>query len=78
MDVVREVEEFNMNLKKRGLLKVQLYFWLGFLNYKKKNNLPEAFRYLEEFINKSTPEMETLVQKANSYLGEIRREMGIQ
>lgn len=77
MDVVREVEEFNINLKERGLLKVQLYFWLGFLNYKKKSNLPEAFKYLEEFTKKSTPEMDVLVQRANSYLAEIQREIGI-
>jgi tetratricopeptide (TPR) repeat protein len=76
---IAEIEIFNLNLlKDTNLNKPQLYFWLGYVNYKKKNNLPKSLEYFEEFEKKSTPQMLILKQKSGPYLGEIRKAMEIK
>ncbi len=76
---IAEVEMFNINLLKEPMLnKPQLYFWLGFINYKKKNNLPESLRYFEEFERKIISPIPQLTNKSSSYIRDIKREMGIQ
>ncbi len=77
MVTVLEVEEFNLGLLRSGKFKIQLYFWLGFLNYKKKNNLPKALEYLEEFERLSTLEMSSLRHKSVPYLVEIKKQISI-
>jgi tetratricopeptide (TPR) repeat protein len=72
-----EVEDFNLKLLKQGKFKGQLYFWLGFLNYKKKNNLPQSLEYFEKFENECTADMILLKQKSTPWLRDIRRDMGI-
>jgi hypothetical protein len=76
---IAEVEAFNLDLlKDTNINKPQLYFWLGYINYKKKNNLPKSLEYFEEFEKKSTSAMTTLKQKSSPYLREIRKTMGIK
>lgn len=76
---IAEVEAFNLDLlKDTNINKPQLYFWLGYINYKKKNNLPKSLEYFEEFEKKSTSAMATLKQKSSPYLREIRKTMGIK
>lgn len=70
-----EVEQFNLKLLKEGKFKPQLYFWLGFINYKKTNNLPKSLEYLEEFEKKCTDEMLPLKNKSTPYLREIKKMM---
>ena len=66
---IAEVEEFNLTLLKDvNLNKPQLYFWLGYINYKKKNNLPKSLEYFEKFEEKNTPAMVLLTQKSSPYL----------
>lgn len=75
---IAEVEAFNLDLlKDANINKPQLYFWLGYINYKKKNNLPESLKYFEEFEKRSTAAMATLKQKSSPYLREIKKAMGI-
>ncbi len=75
---IAEVEKFNHDLlSDANNNKPQLYFWLGYINYKKKNNLPESLKYFEEFEKKSTSAMAVLIQKSSAYLQEIRKTMEI-
>lgn len=75
---IMEVEEFNQSLlKNQTLNKPQLYFWLGFLNYKKKNNLPESLKYFEEFEKSVIVPIPLLQQKSSAYLKDIKRDMNI-
>lgn len=74
---LEEVEQFNLDILKEKNVP-QLYFWLGFLNYKKIANLPKALDYFEKFINGThTKSMEYLVEKAKSFLISIRKEMDL-
>lgn len=52
-------------------------FILGFIMYKKLDNLPQAFQYFEKFIADSSkvPEFARLVQVTESYLSDIKKEM---
>lgn len=75
-NTIFEVERFNLDLlNDPGLNKPQLYFWLGYINYKKKKNLPLALEYFEKFEKLSIDKTALLKQKSNSYLVEIRRAM---
>jgi len=74
---VIEVEDFTINFLKNKDIP-QLYFWLGYLNYKKKNNLPRSLEYFEIFMKKSDQSMEFLKRKVISYLVEIKDQMNIK
>ncbi len=75
---ITEVEAFNIGLLKDSALnKPQLYFWLGFLNYRKKNNLPESLKYFEEFEKKLITPIPLLTNKSSPYIIDIKKEMGI-
>ncbi len=76
-NTLREVFEFNEALIKNGTAKPEIYFWLGFLHYKKKNNIPQALYYLEEFEKQADGTMKSLVDVAKGYLVEIRQQIGI-
>ncbi|MBU4478202.1 MAG: hypothetical protein KKH34_03835 [Candidatus Omnitrophica bacterium] len=73
---LKEVEGFNLEAIKDNPAKVQLYYWIGFLNYKKENNLPKALEYLEEFEKKASGSMHMLLQRSQIYIKEIKRIMG--
>ena len=76
-DAVRQAVEFNEGLLKEERFKDQLYFWLGFLKYKKENNLPRGLQYLDEFLTKATQDMAVLAEQANTYVSEIKIQMDI-
>ncbi len=75
---IDDVESFNLKLLASNHFKPQLYFWLGFINYKKKKNLPEALKYFEGFKDHITQDMVLLKERANMYLGEIKQELEIK
>jgi tetratricopeptide (TPR) repeat protein len=75
---IDEVENFNLKLLEKYEDKVQLYFWLGYINYIKKRNSPMAYKYFLEFEQKSSMSMSVLKQKSNVYLAQIKSEMKIK
>lgn len=73
---IDEVEKFNLDLLENNKGKPQLYFWIGYLNYKKKLNFPNALKYFESFVKIADKEsMNILIQKSNSYIVEIKNLM---
>ena len=74
---LNEVEEFNLNILK-NVNKQQLYFWIGYLNYKKKNNSQKALEYFENFIKIADKnKMSFLIKKAETFLSEIKKTIEI-
>lgn len=74
---LQEVLEFNKRLIDSGDTKPEIYFWVGFLYYKKINNLPQALHYLEEFERRADGTMKSLVDVTKVYLAEIKQQMEI-
>ncbi|MEK7589054.1 MAG: hypothetical protein AAB479_00290 [Patescibacteria group bacterium] len=72
---VAEVICFNENLLKTHD-KPQLYYWLGFVSYVKAKNLSTADKYFQQFIDKATDPMQDLKTRAESYLSNIKKEIG--
>jgi len=75
---VEEVEDFTLKLLKDHPQKVQLYFWLGFINLIKKKNLPLAYEYFNKFEEKADQTMNLLKEKSNVYLSQIKIEMKLK
>lgn len=75
---IREVEDFNLQLLRDYPQKVQLYFWLGFINFIKKKNLPLAYDYFTKLEEKADQSMDLLVQKSNVYLSQIKSQMKLK
>ena len=73
-DISRQVTEFNEKLLQTITDKPVLYFWLGFNYYFKQENLPFALQNFETFIQKADDSMILLIQKASSWLVDIKRE----
>ncbi len=73
-----EVRIFNLNILSNNEAKAQLYFWIGFLSYFKRNNLVDALQDLENFERLSDNTMNELRQKSSAYLLEIKRKMNIK
>ena len=73
-----EVRIFNLNILSNNEAKAQLYFWIGFLSYFKRNNLVDALQDLENFERLSDGTMNELKQKSSAYLLEIKRKMNIR
>lgn len=73
-----EVRIFNLNLLSDNESKAQLYFWIGFLSYFKRNNLVDALQDLENFERLANSSMNELRQKSSAYLLEIKRKMNIK
>ena len=65
----------------QGLLKnkkwIPALFILGFIMYKKLDNLPQSLQYFEKFIEESQKisEFVSLIRVTQSYLSDIKREM---
>jgi hypothetical protein len=72
-----EVRKFNLNLLTDVAPKAQLYFWIGFLSYFKRNNLGDALQDFEYFENIASTNMDILKQKSTVYLREIKQQMKI-
>ncbi|MFA7302796.1 MAG: hypothetical protein WC030_03550 [Candidatus Paceibacterota bacterium] len=75
--IIKQSQDFNIALIEQKKFKSQLYFWLGFLSYKKTRNFPEALGYFEKFIVQATSDMDLLLPKASSYLAEVKSVMGV-
>ena len=56
---------------------LQCYFIIGLLYLKKECNYPLALEYLEKFVKevKGVPKYEFLLEKANSYLEDIKQKI---
>jgi tetratricopeptide (TPR) repeat protein len=72
---VQEVIKFNENLLTK-FDKPQLYYWIGFVSIVKNKNLSLADRYFQNFIEKSNGEITELKTRAESYLSNIKKEIG--
>lgn len=75
---LNEVRTFNLSLLSGNESKAQLYFWIGFLSYFKRNNLVDALQDLENFERLADNTMNELRQKSSAYLLEIKRKMNIK
>ena len=75
---LEEVRKFNLNLLSDTNPKTQLYFWMGFLSYFKRNNLGDALQDFENFDRLASSNMNLLKQKSDPYLREIKQKMGIR
>lgn len=58
---------------------IQSYFIIGFLKYKKSNNYPEAYDYLNTFITKSNHDTKYfwLTIKAKNLIIELKKKMDL-
>jgi len=74
---VQEVIKFNENLLKK-YTKPQLYYWLGFVSYVKHNNPSLADTYFQKFVETADDSMKDLTTRAQSYLANIKKEIGYQ
>jgi len=74
---LKEVFIFNEKILKNNPEKIQLYFILGYLKYKKDSNYPEAYDYFEKFLSKANNKHDFLIEKAKSYKAELEQEMKI-
>jgi len=68
---------FNEKILKSNPEKIQLYFILGYLKYKKDSNYPEAYDYFEIFLSKANNKYDFLIEKAKSYKAELEQKMKI-
>ncbi|PIR66899.1 MAG: hypothetical protein COU51_01425 [Parcubacteria group bacterium CG10_big_fil_rev_8_21_14_0_10_36_14] len=72
---LNEVEDFNLKILKSKNVP-QLYFWIGYLNYKKKLDFQNALKYFEEFLKRADEKtMNFLIIKTNSFLIDIKKQI---
>ena len=70
-ETLKQVEEFNLSLlSDQNLNKPQLWFWIGYLQYFKKNDYKKSLEYFQKFINYSNNPF--LKEKVNSFLPDIK------
>ncbi len=75
-DVVENVEQFNLNILNNRQDKPQLYFWIGYLSYKKMLNFPKALEYFEKFKELANINNDAMLfSKAGAYIAEIKNKM---
>lgn len=74
---IKETEEFMNKILDENKVP-QLYFWLGYLSFFKKYNLPDALVNFEKFQALYLPEMQPLKQKSIAYILEIKQKMKIK
>ncbi len=74
-----EIYEFNEKILKKEPKKIQSYFIIGFLKYKKESNYPDALVYLEKFISASASQnkYQILRDKAEEYQRELKKKMNL-
>lgn len=75
--ILKEVYIFNEKILENNPEKIQLYFILGYLKYKKDSNYPEAYDYFEKFLSKANNKYDFLIEKAKSYKAELEQKMKI-
>lgn len=76
-ETLRQVEDFNLNILEKDKSKPQLYFWIGYLSYKKNGNNPNALKYFEEFLTLADDDMKFLTEKAQTFINELNKKTGI-
>ena len=74
---LKEVYIFIENILKNNPDKIQLYFVLGYLKYRKDSNYPEAYDYFEKFLSKANNNYDFLIVKVKSYKAELEHKMKI-
>ena len=72
---VQEVIKFNEDLVSK-FDKPQLYYWLGFVSIVKSKNISLADKYFQTFMEKANGSMNDLKTRAESYLSNIKKEIG--
>ena len=74
-----EIYKFNEEFLKTHPEKIQSYFIIGFLKYKKDLNYPDALEYLERFISESASQdkYRILRDKAEEYERELKKIMSL-
>ena len=74
-----DIYKFNEEFLQRYPEKIQSYFIIGFLKYKKESNYPDALEYFERFISASASQdkYRILRDKAEEYHGELRKIMNL-
>jgi len=75
---VLEVEAFVLERLEEQEDKIQLYYWLGFINYRKLNNLPKALEYFEKFEQGADSRHSLLKKTSSVYLREIKKNMKLK
>ena len=77
-NIVDQCIDFNRELLRLEPDKIQSFFILGYLYYKKKRNFPMALESFETFQEKARADEKTyepLIAPTSSYLSEIRKQM---
>lgn len=75
--ILSQVYDFNAQLIQREPEKIQSYFILGFLKYKKEQNYPEALEYFQSFLDgaQSEDKFRSLINVAHSYKKQLESVM---
>jgi len=78
-NILVEIYKFNEDFLKTHPEKIQSYFIVGFLKYKKGLNYPDSLEYLEKFISESTSKdkYRVLRDKAEVYHRELKKIMNL-
>jgi tetratricopeptide (TPR) repeat protein len=72
---VHEVEEFNLKICEQSDEKPIIYFWLGYINFKKKKDFNNAKKYFDIFLSKADESMESITEKTKNYLSEVKQNL---
>lgn len=77
--ILAQVLEFNENLLLTEPQKIQCYFILGLLFYKKIGNYPEAIKHIQEFLAQANgnSKYKVLLKRSEAYKTEIEKHMKI-
>jgi len=78
-NILIEIYKFNEGFLKNHPDKIQSYFIIGFLKFKKELNYPDALEYLERFISESSSQdkYRILRDKAEEYDRELKKIMSL-
>jgi len=77
--ILNEVISFNKNMITNSPDYAQSYFILGFLYYKKRNNIPLAYQYFENYKRRAKdPKFNYLTKRVDSYLNELNQWMKLK
>lgn len=73
-----EIYTFIKDYLKNNPEKIQFYFVLGYLKYKKDSNYSDAYSYFDHFLIEANNKYDFLKQKAQSYKFELEQKMKIE
>lgn len=74
-----EVVQFNLKILELDESKYQLYFWIGFVSYKKLDHLGNALDYFEKYLElaKDDRSQSDVQIRATAYISEIKATLNI-